>query len=266
LFTAAQNDDEKSVLSVLGPDGKDIILSGDPVEDMNQRVGFVVKYQEMHRYVKKADGTTILYVGAQNWPLPIPLVNNNGAWYFDTGAGKLEILMRRIGKNEVAAINACKQLVDAEKQYYNKPFNGQDHYTQRFVSDKGKHNGLFWYETSDEFNSFIDPLIASAGQENTTSGDAPGGDPVPFNGYFFRALTSQGNAAPGGAKSYIVNGKMVGGFAFIAYPAEYRSSGEMTFIVSQTGVVYEKDLGPDTTKIATNMTDYNPDSTWHQVN
>jgi hypothetical protein len=265
LFAAAQKENEDALIDILGPAGKEVVSSGDPAEDVNDRVGFVVKYKEMHRYVKGADGNTMLYVGAENWPFPIPLVNNNGVWYFDTDAGKQEIVARRIGKNELAAIDACHQLVDAEKQYYKKPFTGQDHYTQRFVSDKGKHDGLYWSETTDEFDSFIDPLIASAGQENAKSGKAADGDPIPFNGYYFRILTSQGKDAPGGAKSYIANGKMVGGFAFLAYPTEYRSSGVMTFIVSESGVVYEKDLGPNTVTIATAMSDYNPDSTWHQV-
>jgi hypothetical protein len=234
---------------------------------MNERMSFVVKYQDMHRYVKAADGSTILYVGAENWPFPIPLVSKNGFWSFDTDAGKEEILMRRVGRNELAAIDACHQLVDAEKQYKAKalPDGSANQYSERFVSDIGHHNGLFWSETSDEFQSLLDPLIASAGQGNAKSADGVGGDPVPFNGYFFRILKRQGKNAPGGAKSYIVNGKMLGGFAFIAYPAEYRSSGVMTFIVNESGVVYEKDLGPNTIGIATKMTDYNPDSTWHQA-
>ena len=267
LFTAAQNENDKALLDILGPAGKEIISSGDPAEDIDERTGFVVKYQEMHRYVKEADGATILYVGAENWPFPIPFLNKNGAWFFDTDGGKQEIVVRRIGKNELAAIDACHQLVDAQKQYYAKaPQNvSTKQYSERFISDKGQHNGLLWSETSDEFYSPVDPLIAAAGQENTKSANDAPGDPMPFNGYYFRILAGQGKNAPGGAKSYIVNGKMVGGFAFIAYPAEYRSSGVMTFIVNQSGVVYEKDLGPNTATIATNMTDYNPDSTWHKV-
>jgi hypothetical protein len=267
LFAAAQNDDEKAALDILGPAAKEVISSGDPVEDLNERVGFVVKYQEMHRYAKEPDGTTVLYVGAENWPFPIPLVNNNHAWYFDTDAGKQEILMRRIGGNELAAIDACHEFVDAEKQYKAKArLDGSaNQYAQTFISDSGQHNGLSWSANGDESESFIDPRIASAGQENAKSSDAPGGDPIPFNGYFFRLLKSQGKDAPGGAKRYIVNGKMVGGFGFIAYPAEYRSSGVMTFVVNESGVVYEKDLGPNTIRIATTMSDYNPDSTWHEV-
>jgi hypothetical protein len=266
LFAAAQSVDEKVLLDMLGPAGKDVISSGDPAEDMNDRVGFVVKYKEMHRLAKEPDGTTTLYVGAENWPFPVPLVNKNGVWFFDTDAGKDEVLLRRIGNNELAAIDASRQLVDAEKQYYQKPYNGHPHYAERFISDNGKHNGLFWSETADEFDSFVDPLIASAGRENIKSSDETfSRDPIPFNGYYFRILTGQGNDAPGGAKSYVVDGGMVGGFAFVAYPVEYRSSGVMSFIVSQDGVVYEKDLGPDTASIATAMTDYNPDSSWHRV-
>ena len=265
LFTASQQENERALLDILGPAGKEVISSGDPEEDMNDRVGFVVSYKQMHRLGKETEGTMVLYVGAENWPFPIPLVNKNGVWFFDTDAGKEEILLRRIGKNELAAIDACQQLVNAEQEYYKKPFNGQPHYTERFVSDKGKHNGLYKADTPDEFDSPIDPLIASAGQENRNSTGAATDNPIPFNGYYFRILTRQGENAPGGGKSYIVDGKMIGGFAFVAYPAEYRSSGVVTFIVNQSGVVYEKDLGPDTTELATAITSYNPDSTWSRV-
>ncbi|HEY1472317.1 MAG TPA: DUF2950 domain-containing protein [Candidatus Acidoferrum sp.] len=267
LFAAAQNENDKALIDILGPAGEDVISSGDPDEDMNERVGFIVKYQEMHRYVKGADGITFLYVGAENWPFPIPLVNQHGLWYFDTAAGKDEIVFRRIGKNELAAIDACRQLVEAEKEYFARPpASVTKQFAQNFVSDEGRHNGLYWHGASDEFDSPIDPLIALAGQENAKSGNTASDDPVPFNGYYFNILKNQGKDAPGGAKSYIVNGKMVGGFAFVASPAEYRSSGVMTFIVDQSGVVYEKDLGPDTATIAIHMADYNPDSTWHRVN
>ena len=261
-----QASDDQAALSILGPAAKDVLSSGDTTEDADARSGFVVKYQEMHRLVTEPNGTVSLVVGAENWPFPIPLVSDHGSWYFDTDAGKEEIICRRVGKNELAALDAFRELVEAEKQYSARPPAGvPKQFAQSLVSDEGRHNGLYWHGASDEFDSPIDPLIASAGQENAKSGDAAGLDPVPFNGYFFRILKSQGKNAPGGAKSYIVGGKMVGGFAFIAYPAEYRSSGVMTFIVNESGVVYEKDLGPDTTKLANAMTAYNPDSTWHQV-
>ena len=264
LFTAAQQENEGALLDILGPEGKEVISSGDPAEDMNERVGFVVKYQQMHRLAKDSDGSTTLYVGAENWPFPIPLVSRSGAWFFDTHEGKQEILLRRIGNNELAAMDACHQLVDAEKEYYQKAFNGEHNYTQRLVSEKGKHDGLFWSETADEFDSTIDPLIAHAGQENAKSADGSE-EPIPFNGYYFRVLTGQGKNAPGGAKNYVVDGKMAAGFAIVAYPAEYRSSGVMTFIVNESGAVYEKDLGPKTAKIVTTMTDYNPDSSWRRT-
>ena len=267
LFAAAQNEDDKVLLDILGPEAKDIISSGDTAADSDERVGFVAKYQEMHRYAKGADGTTILYVGAENWPFPIPLLNKNGQWHFDTPAGRDEIIFRRVGKNELTAMDACRELVKAEKQYFARPPAGvTKQFAQNLVSDKGRHNGLYWRGASDEFDSPIDPLIASAGPERAKSGDDTyASDRIPFNGYYFRILTGQGRNAPGGARSYIVNGKMVGGFAFVAYPAEYRASGVMTFIVNESGVVYEKDLGPKTSTLATTMTSYNPDSTWHQV-
>jgi hypothetical protein len=239
LFAASQSENEKALLGILGRSGKEVISSGDSAEDLKERSAFVAKYEEMHRYVREANGTALLYVGAENWPFPIPLVNRNGVWYFDTNMGKEEILMRRIGRNELAAIDTCGELVDAEKQRSGNPPAAVSY-------------------------SPTNVLMAMAGQKNAKSGDGESGDPVPFNGYFFLMLQSQKNV-PSSAKSHIVNGKLVGGFAFVAYPAEYRSSGVMTFIVNQSGVVYEKDLGPSTVAIATKMADYNPDSSWHPV-
>jgi len=263
LYDAMEAQDEQAPLSILGPTGKDVLSSGDPQEDLNARVGFVVKYQEMHRFVTEANGTVSPIVGAENWPFPIPLVNNHGTWFFDTAAGKDEILLRRIGKNELAAIDACRELVGAQKEYSARPpANLPKQFAQKLVSDDGQHNGLYWHGADDEFNSPINPLIAYARQNLPTD---QVGEHVPFNGYMFRILTSQGLHAPGGAKNYIVDGKMSAGFAFVAYPVDYRSSGVMTFIVDETGTIYENDLGPDTTKLAQAMTVYDPDSTWHKV-
>ncbi len=263
FFTAAQAHNEQALLNILGPDGRNVISSGDPIEDLNSRSNFVDKYQEMHRFVTEAKGTETLVVGAENWPFPIPLVNNHGSWYFDTDAGKGEILFRRIGRNELAAVDACRDLVDAQKQYFARPAGKlTKQFAQKLVSDEGRHNGLYWHGATNEFESPINPLIAYAQGKGPT--DQPG-DQVPFNGYFFRILTSQGPHAPGGAKNYVVDGKMTGGFAFVAYPAEYRSSGVMTFIVGASGTIYEKDLGPDTTKLAGTMTTYDPDSTWREA-
>ena len=263
FFAAMQTQDDQLPLSILGPAGKDVLLSGDPVEDANARISFVVKYREMHRFVTEPDGTLTLVVGAENWPFPIPLASKRGAWYFDTVAGRNEILFRRIGRNEIAAMDACGDLVEAQKEYFARPAgNLSKQFAQKLVSDDGRHNGLYWQDASNEVDSPINPLIAYAYGKSPND---QSGDQYPFNGYFFRILTSQGAHAQGGAKNYIVDGKMTAGFAFVAYPAEYRSSGVMTFIVNESGLIYEKDLGPDTAKIAETMTAYDPDSTWHET-
>ncbi|HXQ27228.1 MAG TPA: DUF2950 domain-containing protein [Candidatus Acidoferrales bacterium] len=259
LVTAAQNNDEKALLDILGPDAKQIVSSGDETEDADNRANFVQRYQEMHRLVKEPDGTTTLYTGAENWPMPIPLVNKGNSWYFDTAAGKKEILYRRVGRNEISTIRVCQQLVAAEKEYYSTQHN---EYAQKFLSDEGQHNGLYWKAADGEPQSPIGPLVASA----VAQGYAPGhhSAPTPYRGYYYHILTGQGAGAPGGAKSYIANGKMTGGFAFVAYPAEYRSSGVMTFIVDKDGVVYHKDLGKNTAVLAKAINEYNPDSSWQK--
>jgi Protein of unknown function (DUF2950) len=262
LFAAAQQADDRALLEILGPSGKDLISSGDPAEDRKNRDHFVAKYKQMHRVGKERDGVMILYIGAENWPDPIPLVETNGKWYFETDAGKQEILARRVGRNELATIDVCYQLVDAQQQHYARTNDGEHRYAPTFIGDNDGHDGLFSSENEKESVSPHDALIASAGVEN---GMAAPHDPVPFNGYYFRILTAQGNNAGGGTKSYLVNGKMVRGFAFVAYPAIYRSTGVTTFIVNQDGIVYQKDLGPNTEKIANAMTEYDPDSTWQRV-
>jgi len=262
LFAAAQQTDNRALLDILGPAGKDLTSSGDPAGDRRDRERFVEKYKQMHRVTKAHGGVMILYVGAENWPLPIPLVEKHSAWYFDTDIGKEEILARRVGRNELATIEVCYQLVDAQQQHYAWATNGEHQYAPKFIGDNDGHGGLFSPEGGEPSGSPLDALIASAGVEN---GTAASHDPVPFNGYYFRILTAQGNNAEGGAKSYLANGKMVGGFAFVAYPAVYHSTGIMTFIVNQDGIVYQKDLGPDTEKIANAMTQYDPDSTWKRA-
>jgi hypothetical protein len=257
LVTAAQNNDEKAMLDILGRDGKQIVSSGDDAEDSESRANFVKKYQEMHRLVKEPEGTTILYIGAENWPTPIPLVNKGNSWYFDTDAGKKEILYRRIGRNEMSTIHICQELVGAEKEYS----AAHSEYAQRILSDDGQHNGLYWKASTGEPQSPVGPLVAAAVTETYTKSQ----DSTPYRGYYFHALTRQGKNAVGGAKSYIVNGKMTDGFAFVAYPAEYRSSGVMTFLVSADGVVYEKDLGKKTEVIAKGMKEYSPDSSWRKT-
>ena len=260
LVAAAQSNDEKTMLDILGPDGKQIVASGDETEDASSRANFVEKYQEMHRLVKEPDGTTTLYIGAENWPTPIPLVNHGDSWYFDTQAGKKEILYRRIGQNEISSIRVCQELVAAQKEYYSAQHN---EYAEKIFSDEGQHNGLYWKAADGAPESPIGPLVAAAVAEGYSKGQA--GVPTPYQGYYFRILTREGKNGPSGAKSYVVNGKMTDGFAFVAYPAEYRSSGVMTFIVNDNGVVYEKDLGRKTDVVAKKMIKYKFNSSWRRA-
>ena len=260
LVTAAQNNDEKAMLDILGPDGKQIVSSGDETEDAQSRANFVQRYQEMHRLVKEPDGTTTLYIGAENWPTPIPLVNKGNSWYFDTEAGKKEILYRRIGRNEISTIRVCQELVAAQKEYYSAQHN---EYAQKIFSDEGQHNGLYWKAAEGEPQSPIGPLVAAAVAEGYVKKPRRRSDSLPR--LLLPHPDAPGKERPGGAKSYIVNGKMTEGFAFVAYPAEYRSSGVMTFIVNEDGVVYQKDLGKKTEVLAKAMKEYNPDSSWQKA-
>lgn len=260
FLAAAQSNDERAMLDILGPDGKQIVSSGDETEDAQNRANFVERYQQMHRLVKEPDGTVNLYIGAENWPCPIPLVSKGDRWYFDTEAGKKEILYRRVGRNEMSAIRVCQEMVAAEKEYHSS-HNGE--YAQKIFSDPGQQNGLYWEAANGEPQSPIGPLVAAAVAEGYTP--HRGGAPTPYRGYYFHLLTGQGENAAGGAKTYIVNDKMTAGFGFIAYPAEYRSSGVMTFIVRQDGVVYQKDLGSKTDALAKATKQYTPDSTWQKV-
>jgi hypothetical protein len=257
VVAALQNNDEKAVLEILGPDATQIVSSGDPTEDAESHANFVRKYEEMHRFLKEPDGSVTLYIGAENWPTPIPLVMKGNLWFFDTEAGKREILFRRIGRNEYSTIRICQELVAAQKEFYAMLHN---EYSKQIYSDEGQHNGLYWEVSDGEPQSPIGPLVASAVAEGYVKGK--GTPPTPYRGYFFHILTRQGKDAPGGAKSYIVKGKMTEGFAFVAYPAEYRSSGVMTFIVNQDGTVYQKDLGKKTDALGKAMQEYNPDSSW----
>src|SRR5579863_10160486 len=260
LVAAAQSNDEKAMLEILGPEGKEIVSSGDEIEDAQNRANFVHKYQQMHRLVKEPNGTTMLYIGAENWPAPIPLVSKGNSWYFDTEAGKKEILYRRIGRNEISTIRVCEELVAAQKEYYSTQHN---EFAEKIFSDEGQHNGLYWKAADGSPESPIGPLVAAAVAEDYSK--SQGASPTPYRGYYFHILTRQGRNGPGGAKNYVVNGKMTGGFAFVAYPAEYRSSGVMTFIVAEDGVVYQKDLGRKTDSLAKAMKEYNPDSSWQKA-
>jgi hypothetical protein len=266
LVTVLKNDDQPwLLLKVLGPSAKDIISSGDETEDKGTRNRFVQKYQQMHRLVTEPDGTTTLYIGAENWPTPIPLVHNSSSWYFDSEAGKQEILYRRVGENELTVIQVCHELVNAQREYYSQPRDGasEKQYAQKLLSDPDKHNGLYWQTVSGQAQSPLGPLIASAEREGYS--ENANQQPQPFHGYYFRILKGQGPNAPDSALSYLVDGKMTRGFAFLAYPAEYRTSGVMTFLVDQDGIVYEKDLGCRTPKMVKSFTRYSRDSTWRKT-
>jgi Protein of unknown function (DUF2950) len=258
LVAALKAEDQSTLLKILGPDAQEIVSSGDPVEDKDNRAEFVKKYEQMHRLVMEPNGETTLYIGAENWPTPIPLAHKGNAWYFDTAAGKQEILYRRVGRNELAVIQVCHELVDAQKQYYGQSHDGNSAhvYAEKFMSDPGKQNGLYWEVSAGETESPIGPLVAEA----SAMGYSTDHKAQPFHGYYFRILTAEKSA--GGNKSYIQDGRMSGGFAFLAYPAEYRSSGVMTFIVDQNGIVYEKDLGRRTPTLAKTLTSYSHDSSW----
>ena len=262
LYAAVKADDKPAMLAVLGPSASNIIESGDQVQDKNNRESFLHSFDKMNRWEGVTTGEQVLYIGADNWPFPIPLKKAAaGQWYFNTKAGLQEILFRRIGKNELATIRVCRALVQAQQEYFQQTHDGDTthQYAQKFISDAGKQDGLYWKTADGEPGSPIGPLVAFA----TAKGYGGQHDsPQPFYGYYYRMLAEQGANAPGGAKSYLVDRKMTGGFAFVAYAAEYRNSGVMTFLVDESGVVYQKDLGANTADIASQMKSYNPDKTW----
>ncbi len=262
LYNAAKSNDAQAMNAIFGTNASKILHTGDDVADKNMIANFIRRYDEMHRVVIEPDQTATLYIGAENWPGPIPIVkNSSGAWYFDTEAGMKEILYRRVGTNENDAIEVLYGLVDAQREYASEPRDAEKtkHFALKFISTAGKQDGLYWKTSDNEPPSPIGPQVADA---STSGYEFQQGQAAPFHGYYFRILTKQGAAAKGGARDYVVNGQLARGFAFVAYPAEYRNSGVMTFIVNQDGVVYEKDLGPDTAKLGAAMSDYNPDGTW----
>lgn len=262
VYNALKSDDQQALNAIFGSNAGPILHTGDDVADKKMASDFIRRYDQMHRVVIEPDQTATLYVGAENWPMPIPIVkNSDGAWYFDTESGKKEIFYRRVGTNENDAIDVLHALVDAQYEYASDTHDGSKtkHYADRFLSDEGRHDGLYWKTRDNETPSPIGPLIVTAAGEGYT---AKRGQPTPFHGYYFRILTKQGPAAKGGARDYMVNGQLSRGFAFVAYPAEYRNSGVVTFIVNQDGVVYEKDLGQDTEKLAAAMSEYDPNDSW----
>jgi hypothetical protein len=261
LVSAARAGDRKGLLTVLGRDGADIVSSGDPVADTSARNRVVEAYDAKHQVVMEGADKAVLVIGREDWPFPIPLVRKDGTWRFDTAAGREEILYRRIGRNELNAIETCLAYVDAQQEYAERGIAGSGVYAQRIVSQPGKKDGLYWPAQSSADESPLGELAASAAAEGYRAGQQR----APYHGYYYKVLTRQGPNAPGGALDYVVRGNMIGGFALVAYPAEYRTSGVMTFLVNHQGNVYEKDLGPDTARIAAGMTTFNPDNTWRRV-
>jgi hypothetical protein len=263
LLAAAQSSDPTALLAIFGPDGKDVVLSGDPVKDKDLRQNFVAAYGQMHRWREIKVGGEMLSVGADNFLFPIPLGKSDaGRWQFDTAAGKDEILARRIGHDEWVAIAACTAVAGAEAQYFKQAHDGEkiQQYAQRLVSDEGQQNGLYWPAAAGRPPSPLEAVRDFAKAAGYTSAGAA---PQPFDGYYFRILTKQGSGARGGARDYIVGGKMTGGFAVLAYPVAYRDSGIMTFMVGMDGVVYQKDLGENTTDSARALTEYDPAQGWN---
>jgi hypothetical protein len=264
LIEAAQRHDTPALLAILGPEAKSLVSTGDPVSDRESSERFVKLYEEAHTLVQSGDTKMVLQIGKDEWPFPIPLVKESAGWRFDTQEGKEEIRKRRIGRNELDVIQVCLAYVDAQREYYvrNPMHTALLQYAPKFISTKGKRDGLYWQAPDNEPPSPLGPLVDQARHEGYKGA---AGKPAPYHGYYYKMLTGQGPDAPDGAYDYVVRGKMIGGFALVAYPAQYGVSGIMTFIVNHDGVVYEKDFGPKTAATAQSMTKFNPDKTWKQL-
>ena len=262
LIDSARSGDEKAALVVLGLSGGDIVSSGDKVSDDRARARFVSAYDAKHEIKMEGDDKATLIIGDKNYPFPIPLVRKADKWSFDTDAGRIEILARRIGHNELDTIQTALAYVDAQDEYASKDRTGEGVgvYAQRFISEPDKKDGLYWPTAQGEEESPLGELFAQATHEGYVAGKH-----APYHGYYYKILTRQGPNATGGAVDYVVNGKMIGGFGLVAYPDEYRNSGVMTFIVNYRGEIFEKDLGPDTANIAQNITSFDPDPSWKKV-
>ena len=258
LAAAVKSGTRREMLRVLGSDGEDIINSGDEVADKESRERFTTAWDAKHSIKTEGDKKATVILGNDDFPFPIPLMKRKGGWEFDTEAGRLEILYRRIGRNELDAIQTSLAFVDAQNEYAEKDRGqGAGVYAQRIVSTKGKKDGLYWPGE----DSPLGELAAQASGEGYKVGEGP----IPYHGYYFRILTQQGSNAPGGELNYVVKGKMIGGFALLAWPAEYGNSGVMTFAVNHNGVVYQKDLGDSTAALVKRIMQFNPDQTWKKV-
>jgi hypothetical protein len=262
---AVRNNSEKEFVAVFGSDGEELYSSGDEVSDQQSRERFLKAYDEKNSLVAEGENM-VLEVGNDAWPFPVPLVKKGESWFFDTVQGKEELLNRRIGRNELDTIQTCLAAVDAQREYAMKARDilGTTVYAEKFQSDPGKKNGLYWETKEGEELSPLGLGIARAKAEGYDPGLSSNG-PIAFHGYYYRMLKAQGADAAGGAYDYVVNGKMIGGFAVLAYPAEYGNSGVMSFMVNHDGIVYQKDLGDDTEQTASEMKAFNPDKSWTKV-
>jgi hypothetical protein len=266
LVDAARAGDLDKLVSLFGPDGRDLVASSDPATGKRNRQTFLAAVAEGWHLADRRPAGKELIVGNESWPFPIPLVQKGGAWRFDTAAGLEEVLARRIGRNELAAIKVCAVYVDAQRIYATRGHDGKPpgFYARRFNSEPGMENGLYWPPAPGKKRSPLGEMAAAAADDHATA-VASRGRPTPFYGYYYRILDAQGAHAPGGEKSYVANDGLFRGFALVAWPAEYDVTGIMTFIVSDAGVAHEKDLGPDTAKLAAAITKYDPDSTWRKA-
>jgi hypothetical protein len=267
LVKAEQAGDEKALRSIFGPGSDKLVGSGDRVADAAARQRFLDSYAAEHALTPQDDGSMVLTIGQNAWPLPIPLVKADNGWRFDAASGAREIIDRRIGRNELLTIRTLLASVEAEKDYFDRTQRGAGTgaYAEQFLSTPGKQDGLYWETEDSEAPSPLAPLIDQARDEGYPGAATTKGKPEPYHGYLFKILKAQGPNAPGGAKSYLTGGKMTGGFAFLAWPAAYESGGVMTFMVDQDGVVFQKDLGAATAKIASSITRYDPDIEWTRV-
>jgi Protein of unknown function (DUF2950) len=263
LLQAANSGDPAKVLDIFGSSAKDVVESGDPAEDKASFTAFAADYNQMHRWRALDANSQLLFTGADNKAFPIPLVKGaNGQWSFDAAAGRQEILSRRIGRNELAAMDVVTAIAVAQMEYFAQKHDGSAQFAQRFISDQGKQDGLYWPPVEGKPRSPLGPLVAFASAEGM---QVKPDSHQPFHGYFYRLLDKQGADAKGGAKDFVVNGKMTGGFAVVAYPAAYGDSGIATFLISQQGVLYERDLGKTTSDAASTMASFNPDNGWKVV-
>jgi hypothetical protein len=267
LAAAARSHNTAALRAVLGPGSEALVSSGDRTADEQAQRHFVESYDAHHALTPEGTDRVVLDVGTNDWPVPIPIVRQGTRWYFNAPEGAQEIIDRRIGRNEIAAIRVSLAYVDAQNDYFDrqKQLTGTGEYAQRIVSTQGRHDGLYWPAAEGQQDSPLEPLVAQAREEGYP-GEMLHQKLLPYQGYFFRILLAQGTDAPDGARNYIQNGRMTGGFALIAWPASYASSGIMSFIVNQDGIVFQKDVGPDTAQVVTKITQFNSDPSWARIN